>query len=157
MSDRECRWRNFVTGNQGAWLGPLEEAAFVMRGMIRGELMFHKLVATVAWVLFGLIILVTICPLQDRPVVGFARFEHYAAFAVLGALFSLTYPRQIILVSLLLAGAAAGLELTQYLTPDRHPRLSDVYDKALGGMAGIILTHLILRLVSFTRGNSSAT
>lgn len=116
--------------------------------------MFHKLVATVAWVLFALIIFVTICPLRDRPVIGSAQFEHYAAFAVLGALFSATYPRQIILVSLLLAGAAVGLELMQYMTPDRHPRLHDVYEKALGGMAGIILTHLFLSLVSSTRGAS---
>jgi uncharacterized membrane protein len=115
--------------------------------------MFHKLVAASAWVLFALIIFVTICPIQDRPVWGPARLEHLAAFAALCALFCAAYPRQTMLVLLLLVAAGGGLELAQYLTPDRHARLSDFCEKAFGGMTGIITTHLILSVVADLKRN----
>ena len=74
----------------------------------------------------------------------YARFEHIIAFAILGALFGLAYPRRIVLVCCIVLGGAALLEMLQTLTPDRHGTLIDMMEKMAGGAAGIILSQAIL-------------
>ena len=71
-------------------------------------------------------------------------FEHLAAFAVLGVLFSLPYPRQVALVCLIVLGSAVLLELLQLLTPDRHGRVPDAIEKMAGGLVGIVVGRAIL-------------
>jgi hypothetical protein len=55
--------------------------------------MFHKLVSIAAWALLTFIVYATISPIHARPA-SFAStsLEHFAAFAVLGALFCFAYP-----------------------------------------------------------------
>jgi VanZ family protein len=74
----------------------------------------------------------------------YARFEHIIAFAILGALFGLAYPRRIVLVCCIVLGGAALLEMLQTLTPDRHGTLIDMMEKMAGGAAGIFLSQAIL-------------
>jgi VanZ family protein len=100
--------------------------------------MLHKLTAVAAWAFLAFIIYATVSPLRDRPTLfSSAHLEHIGAFAVLGGLFCLVYPRQIVLVCLIVLGSAALLEVLQLLTPDRHGRLLDAIEKIVGGAAGI--------------------
>jgi VanZ like family len=78
------------------------------------------------------------------------RLEHLAAFAFLGALFCLPYPRHIPLACLIVLGSALLLEIVQLLTPDRHGRIQDAIEKIAGGVVGIAAARAIL---SFEQAN----
>ena len=107
--------------------------------------MFHKLIAVAAWTVLAFIAYATISPIQDRPTLPTSSsFEHLAAFAVLGALFCLAYPRQIVLVCLIVLGGAVLLEIMQLLTPDRHGRIQDAIEKMASGLVGIVVGRAIL-------------
>jgi len=114
--------------------------------------MFQKFIVAAAWLLLGFITYATLSPIAARPTL-FAPvgFEHFAAFAALGGLFCLAYPRQIALVCLLVFGSAAILEIAQMLTPDRHARLTDGLQKLAGGAFGIVVVNAIRRLASIRR------
>jgi VanZ family protein len=101
--------------------------------------MIHKLIAVAAWGVLAFIVYATLAPIRDRPTLSSsASLEHVAAFAVLGILFSLAYPRQTIFVGLVVVGGAVLLEVLQLLTPDRHGRFPDALEKVLGGVMGIM-------------------
>ena len=107
--------------------------------------MFHKLITVSAWALLAFIAYATISPIQDRPTLATSNsFEHLAAFAILGGLFCLAYPRQIVLVFLIVLGSAVLLEFAQLLTPDRHGRVQDAIEKIAGGAVGILAGRAIL-------------
>jgi VanZ family protein len=107
--------------------------------------MFKKLIGLAAWGLLAFIVYATISPGQDRPtLLTTTSFQHLAAFAVLGALFCLGYPRQIALVCLIVLGGAVLLEIMQLLTPDRHGRIQDAIEKMAGGFAGIVVGRALL-------------
>ncbi len=107
--------------------------------------MFHKLITVAAWVFLAFIAYATISPIQDRPSLPMpSSFEHLAAFAVLGALFCLVYPRHIALVCLIVFGSAVVLEIMQQLTPDRHGRIHDAIIKMTGGALGVVAGRAIL-------------
>ena len=114
--------------------------------------MFHKLITVATWVLLAFIAYATISPIQDRPTLPTSsNFEHLAAFAVLGALFCLAYPRQIGLVCLIVFGSALILEFMQLWTPDRHDRIQDAIEKMAGGAVGIAATRAILNFEQVSR------
>jgi VanZ family protein len=114
--------------------------------------MFQKFITIAAWLFLAFIAYATISPIQDRPTLPTSSsFEHLAAFAVLGALFCLAYPRQIALVLLIVLGSAVLLELMQLLTPGRHGRISDAVEKMAGGAAGIAAG---LAILYFERASS---
>jgi VanZ family protein len=107
--------------------------------------MFQKLITVIAWVLLAFIAVATLSPIQDRPTLPTSsNFEHVAAFAVLGILFCLAYPRHTILAAIIVLGSAALLESLQLLTPDRHGRLLDVVGKMAGGGLGIAAGRVML-------------
>ena len=107
--------------------------------------MLHKLTGLAAWGLLAFIAYATISPIQDRPTLAVSTsFEHLAAFAALGVMFSLTYPRQVVLVCLIVIGSAVLLEILQLLTPDRHGRVPDAIEKIAGGIVGIVVGYAIL-------------
>jgi hypothetical protein len=109
--------------------------------------MVYRIVAVAAWAVLIFIIYATICPIGDRPNMPVSTtFQHLAAFAALGALFCLAYPRHIPLVCLIVLGSALSLELMQMLTPDRHGRVQDAIEKISGGAAGILAGRAILYL-----------
>jgi hypothetical protein len=112
----------------------------------------QKLIAIAAWVILAFIAYATISPIQDRPTLPTSsNFEHVAAFAVLGGLFCLAYPRQIILVCLVVVGSAVLLELMQLLTPDRHGRIQDAIEKMAGGAFGILVGRAFLYFEQVSR------
>ena len=107
--------------------------------------MFHKLISVAAWSLLAFIAYATISPIQVRPTLPApTSFEHLTAFAVLGLLFCLAYPRHIALVCLIVLGSAVLLEIMQLLTPDRHGRIQDAIEKMAGGVLGIVAGRVIL-------------
>src|SRR3981081_4602981 len=107
--------------------------------------MFHKFIAVAAWTVLAFIAYATISPIQDRPTLPTSSsFEHLAAFAVLGTLFCAAYPRQIVLVCLIVLGGPVLLEIMQLLTPDRHGRIQDAIEKMASGLVGIVVGRAIL-------------
>jgi len=109
--------------------------------------MLQKLFTVAAWTLLAFIAYATISPIQDRPTLPTSTsFEHLAAFAALGGLFCLAYPRQIVHVCLIVLGSAVLLEFAQLLTPDRHGQIQDAMEKLAGGVVGIVAGRVILYL-----------
>lgn len=107
--------------------------------------MFQKLITVAAWALLAFIVYATISPIQDRPTLPTsASLERLAAFAVLGALFSLAYSRQFVPVCLLILGSAVLLEFAQLLTSDRHGRVQDAIEKIAGGALGMVIGRALL-------------
>jgi VanZ like family len=107
--------------------------------------MLQKLIAISAWVLLGFIAYATISPIEARPTLSSSPgFEHLAAFAVLGLLFCLAYPRYIVIVCVIVFGSAVLLELAQLITPGRHGRIMDAIEKMAGGGLGIVAGRAIL-------------
>jgi hypothetical protein len=77
--------------------------------------------ATLARVGFVYSIYYKLSPFLMRPEMKtFAHVEHIIAFAFVGALFGLSYPRRTLVVCCIVLGAALLLEILQTLTPNRH-------------------------------------
>src|SRR6266550_2316018 len=75
-----------------------------------------------------------------RPVTGGpAGLERLAAFAALGGMFSLGYPKHRVLLLLFLVAIAGALEALQNLMPTRHGRIPDAAVKALGAAMGVFV------------------
>jgi VanZ family protein len=107
--------------------------------------MLHRLISIAAWAVLAFIAYATISPIQARPTLPTSTgFEHFTAFAVLGLLFCLAYPRHFALVCLIVLGSAVLLEIMQLLTPDRHGRIQDAIEKMAGGLVGIVVGRAIL-------------
>jgi VanZ family protein len=120
--------------------------------------MFQKLVIIAAWasilalafatltqVGFVYSIYYELAPFLMRPGMRFyGHFVHVIGFAVLGALFAFAYPRRVIFVCSIVLISAVALEYLQTLTPDRHGRLVDAFEKLAGGALGISAAHAIL-------------
>jgi VanZ family protein len=110
--------------------------------------MLQKLLGIAAWSLLSFVAYATLSPLQARPALPTpANFEHFAAFAILALLFCLAYPRQFILVCLIVIGSAVVLEVMQLFTPDRHGRIQDAFEKIAGGGTGILIGRAIIHFL----------
>lgn len=108
--------------------------------------MFQQLLKFAAWAGLCVIAYSTLSPLRDRPdLLTSLKLEHVAAFAILGTLFCLAYPRRTLAVLLIVLGSAVLLELLQFFTPDRHARTLDALQKIAGGAAGVFAGRAILR------------
>jgi hypothetical protein len=105
--------------------------------------------ATLTHVGFVYAIYFKLAPYLMRPAMqSYAHFEHVIAFAFVGALFGLAYPKRPILALGIVIGAAALLEILQTMTPDRHGTLIDALEKMAGGAAGIAIARATRRLWS---------
>jgi VanZ family protein len=97
-----------------------------------------------AWVLFSAVVLMTVGPLGLRPQTHFPPdLERFAAYALLGLLFALAYPRHLWLLGPFLVAAAGALELGQFFVPHRDAHLSDFLFKAGGAVVGLIVGRLV--------------
>jgi hypothetical protein len=68
----------------------------------------------------------------------YAAVEHFVAFAVFGALFSIAYPKRFVTICCVVFGSVIALELAQTITPDRHGTVIDAIQKVSGGACGIL-------------------
>jgi VanZ family protein len=108
--------------------------------------MLVKIATVLAWVCMTFIAYATLSPIGLRPTVASQGLEHFAAYAALGFLLCWAYPRSIVAVCFIVLSLAVGLELLQFVTPDRHASLLDAVTKAFGGLSGIATTWLVARL-----------
>jgi VanZ family protein len=104
----------------------------------------------VAWPLLVAVAVFTLAPIEFRPfpdgVNGMTTFDHlerFAAFALIGAAFSLGYPKHRLAILLFLIGVAGLLELIQNFVPDRHAHLADNLMKVLGAVSGTAFAMVI--------------
>ena len=97
-----------------------------------------------AWAVLAFIIFVTVSPIDLRPhTMTTVSIDRASAYACAAVLFVLAYPKQWKLAAVLLVFGAMGIELLQYLSPSRHPHLSDATVKSGGAAIGILIGHAI--------------
>lgn len=105
--------------------------------------------AALAWFSLVFIAYATLNPLQQRPhAFSSAALERLVAFAFLGFMFLIAYPRRLTCVCSLVVGSAGLLEFLQTLTPDRHARLIDAFEKIAGGSVGIFAASVFLHFLN---------
>lgn len=109
--------------------------------------MIQRICVFVGWLALGLVILATLSPIGTRPSLASPFLDRFVAFALVGLTFALAYPNRILLVVVIVLGAALGLETLQLLTPDRHARATDALVKALGGISGICIGQMLTLLI----------
>ncbi len=108
-------------------------------------MMTNRFPKYVAWSLLLLIVIVTVSPIGLRPhTLTTVSIDRAGAFAVCAAAFVLAYPRY--WLAIIAAGivAAFGIEALQFLSPTRHPHLTDAAVKAAGAVAGGLATYSYL-------------
>jgi len=69
-------------------------------------------------------------------------FERIGAFAELGSLFLISYPKRPVFVFVIVFGTAIVLELAQIFIPTRDPRVADVFEKLAGGVVGVLIAQM---------------
>lgn len=107
-----------------------------------------------AWLLLGLCIAATVVPIGLRPHAMLPpNADRALAFAAVGALFALAYPRQWLAIAIFLVGGAFAIESTQYLSPSRHPSFSDALVKSAGALVGIAAMRCVM--IVWMRSKSS--
>jgi hypothetical protein len=109
--------------------------------------MIQRLFAITGWLALAFIVFATLSPIGDRPSLAAPHLERFVAFALIGVAFTLAYPHRILLIVVIVVGAALGLEALQLLTPDRHARAADALVKSLGGISGICAGQLVYFLL----------
>jgi VanZ family protein len=113
--------------------------------------MLNRLIAIGAWACLVFVAFATLSPLYLRPELlaggpykaSATAVERFGAYAVLGVLFHLAYRRNLTFVCIVVFSSAVSLELLQYLVPNRDARFLDVTEKLMGGLAGIVMGHII--------------
>lgn len=75
----------------------------------------------------------------------YPSIDRVCAFATVGVLFGMAFPRQIGFVLIFVIFLALGSEALQVLRPGRDPRILDAIAKVLGCVLGVILARLINR------------
>ena len=105
---------------------------------------YRSLVTVAAWACLFFIAFATLSPAHLRPALTASQpfpvviLERVGAYAVLGFLFSMSYPRRYRFVFAIVFGSAIVLEFLQMIIPDRHARIIDVAEKLAGGGIGIL-------------------
>jgi hypothetical protein len=100
-----------------------------------------------AWLLLAGLVVVTIGPIDWRPVSPLpTQLERALALAIIGFVFALAYPRQLVLVGAIVLGATVLLEALQLVEPSRHGRIADLAVKLIGGGCGFAAGWLAGRL-----------
>jgi VanZ family protein len=95
-----------------------------------------------AWAILAFIVFVTVSPINLRPhTLITVNIDRAAAYAVVGALFALAYPKNWKTTAILLVIGAAGFEFLQIFSSTRHARIEDAMIKALGALVGVAIGH----------------
>jgi VanZ family protein len=125
-----------------AVLPPNRSSKWLVSGIFSKPMpaMPQKLAAIAAWALLCFLAYASVSPIGTRPTLpSSTSLEHIAAFATVGFLFHVGYPRYGMFVWFIVLGSAALFELLQLVTIDRHARLADAFEKMAGGSMGIFL------------------
>ncbi|MDQ0995004.1 lipoprotein signal peptidase [Phyllobacterium ifriqiyense] len=96
-----------------------------------------------AWVLLLLIMVMTVGPITLRPATWIGpNVERFSAFLLLGITFSLTYPKRLIFVAIIIIVSCGLFEYAQHFMQNRHADFANFLVKIAGaamGMAGVKL------------------
>ncbi|HWT61402.1 MAG TPA: VanZ family protein [Ochrobactrum sp.] len=115
-----------------------------------------RLLRLAAWLVLVIILIVTISPIQFRPITDEpVDVERFAAFFLVGFLFALAYPRHWIAVLFLTVGCAGIFELLQRLAPGRHGEFADFVFKAVGALGGVFIGRGLSLLPFFSKKTGS--
>jgi hypothetical protein len=100
--------------------------------------MMQKLIRLAAWASILAVFVFTDGPIGMRPITSLPpNAERLLAFAVIGGLFGLSYPRRPVLILAVLVALAGCFELLQFGELGRHARFSDFGVKAAGACIGV--------------------
>ncbi len=126
------------------------------------DILVRRIAIVMAWLVLAVIVFSTLSPIGLRPRLGvFVHVERFGAFAALGFLFAVVYPRRWLAVLVAVACLAIGLEFVQTLISDRHARWSDLAVKLAGGVFGVLCAHVLqsqlARLVLRLNQNTSSS
>ncbi|MEJ0078882.1 MAG: VanZ family protein [Alphaproteobacteria bacterium] len=106
----------------------------------------RRLFRVIAWISVGAIVVLSLVSPSLRPVTILPHnLEHLAIFAITGLALGLGYPGHLWRHAALLVVFAGAIELAQFVTPGRHPRLIDFVVDAASACAGAVLAALIAR------------
>ncbi|MBS9719790.1 VanZ family protein [Tianweitania sp. BSSL-BM11] len=107
----------------------------------------RRVAVAAAWLGLIGIAFSTLSPIGLRPHLGGPNYERLFAFALIGALFGLAYPKHLLRIAIIVVGFAVGLEILQMIIPGRHARMFDAVVKACGGMAGVFVAAILNSLL----------
>jgi VanZ family protein len=106
----------------------------------------RRLFRVIAWACVAAIVVLSLVSPSLRPVTKLPHnLEHLAIFAITGFTLGLGYPGRLTRHVALLVVFAGVIELAQFVTPGRHPRLIDFVVDAASACAGAVLAALIAR------------
>jgi VanZ family protein len=104
----------------------------------------QRLFRLIAWACVAAIVILSLVSPSLRPVTRLPHdLEHLAIFAVTGFALGIGYPGRLLHHVGLLVIFAGAIELAQFVTPGRHPRLIDFVVDALSACAGAALAALV--------------
>jgi VanZ family protein len=99
------------------------------------------------WLLLLAIATVTLSPLELRPATGMpADIERACAYAVLGSILFVAYPKHRQICMVLAIGFAGILEVGQHFVPGRHGTVHDFVIKALSVIVGMLTVWSLERI-----------
>ncbi len=125
-----------------------DDLPFTRTALYCDAMMTNRFPKYVAWSIFLLIVIVTVCPIGLRPhTLTTVGLDRAAAFAFCSAAFVVAYPRYWLAVIAAGVAAAFGIEALQFLSPTRHPHMMDAVVKAAGAIAGglAVCSYLLFR------------
>jgi VanZ family protein len=106
----------------------------------------RRVFQVIAWVSLAAIVALSLVSPAWRPVTVLPHnVEHLAIFAIAGFALALGYPGHVSRLMVLLVIFAGAVELAQFVTPGRHPRLIDFVVDAASACAGALLAALVGR------------
>jgi VanZ family protein len=106
----------------------------------------RRLFRGIAWACVAAIVILSLVSPSLRPVTRLPHnLEHLAIFAVTGFTLGLGYAGRLVHHIALLVIFAGAIELAQFVTPGRHPRLIDFVVDAASACAGAVLAALVVR------------
>jgi hypothetical protein len=116
----------------------------------KGEVLIYDVWMTVktfriaAWLVLAFIIFVTVSPTNLRPSDYLpGDIDRAGAFALMGGLFVMAYPRHWVFAALLIVLSAGVIELLQELSPTRHAHVHDALVKAAGAGIGVVVGRFV--------------
>ncbi|MGB9365189.1 MAG: VanZ family protein [Xanthobacteraceae bacterium] len=106
----------------------------------------QRLFRLIGWACVAAIVVLSLVSPSLRPVTRLPHnLEHLAIFAITGLALGLGYPGRLLHHVALLVVFAGAIELAQFVTPGRHPRLIDFVVDAASACAGAALAALVIR------------
>jgi hypothetical protein len=99
---------------------------------------YRVMARALAWIGILAIIVLSVVPAADRPVIGAGQlFEHFTAFALVAGMFAIGYGLPLIRLLFLAFFFCGGIELLQVPLPTRHARVSDFVIDFIGSCVAI--------------------